>query len=53
MPSLHHDFRSLDARDDLNLAQIEDEPATMNLNGYIRWVELRMSGMQPAEVMRA
>ncbi|MGB3796026.1 MAG: IS1595 family transposase [Alteraurantiacibacter sp.] len=28
-------------------------PATKNLNGYIRWLEVRMAGMQPADVIRA
>lgn len=26
-------------------------PATKNLNGYIRWLEVRMEGMQPAEII--
>ncbi len=28
-------------------------PATKNLNGYVRWLEVRLSGMKPAEVIRA
>ncbi|WP_299358628.1 IS1595 family transposase [uncultured Paracoccus sp.] len=28
-------------------------PATKNLNGYIRWLEVRLSGMPHAEVIRA
>ena len=28
-------------------------PATKNLNGYIRWLEVRMEGMQPAEIILA
>lgn len=28
-------------------------PATKNLNGYIRWLEVRMAGVRPAEVVRA
>jgi transposase-like protein len=27
-------------------------PATKNLNGYIRWLEARLAGMQPADVIR-
>src|SRR6056297_478579 len=28
-------------------------PATKNLNGYIRWLEVRLAGMSPAEIIRA
>lgn len=28
-------------------------PATKNLNGYIRWLEVRLAGMTPADVIRA
>lgn len=28
-------------------------PATKNLDGYIRWLEVRMAGVQPAELVRA
>lgn len=28
-------------------------PVTKNLNGYIRWLEVRMEGMQPAEIILA
>lgn len=28
-------------------------PATKNLSGYIRWLEARLAGLQPAEVIRA
>ena len=28
-------------------------PATKNLNGYIRWLEVRMEGMQPPEIILA
>jgi transposase-like protein len=28
-------------------------PATKNLNGYVRWLEVRLAGMRPAEVIRA
>ncbi len=28
-------------------------PATKNLNGYIRWLEMRLEGMRPAEVIQA
>ncbi len=28
-------------------------PATKNLNGYIRWLEVRMAGVQAADVIRA
>ncbi|WGT51395.1 IS1595 family transposase [Thioclava nitratireducens] len=28
-------------------------PASKHLNGYIRWLELRLAGARPAEVMRA
>lgn len=28
-------------------------PATKNLNGYIRWLELRMAGVRPADVIQA
>jgi hypothetical protein len=28
-------------------------PATKNLNGYIRWLEVRLAGVLPAEVVRA
>jgi hypothetical protein len=28
-------------------------PATKNLNGYIRWLEVRLQGMQPAEIILA
>lgn len=28
-------------------------PATKNLNGYIRWLEVRLAGMRPAEIIRA
>lgn len=28
-------------------------PATKNLNGYFRWLEVRLAGMQPAEMLRA
>ncbi|MFA8386164.1 MAG: hypothetical protein ACEPO2_11115, partial [Pelagibaca sp.] len=28
-------------------------PATKNLNGYIRWLEVRLAGMSPADVVRA
>jgi hypothetical protein len=28
-------------------------PATKNLNGYIRWLEVRLPGVRPAEVVRA
>ncbi|GHG95056.1 hypothetical protein [Pseudodonghicola xiamenensis] len=28
-------------------------PAAKNLNGDIRWLDVRLSGMQPAEVLRA
>ena len=28
-------------------------PATKNLNGYIRWLEVRLAGVQPADVIRA
>lgn len=27
-------------------------PATKNLNGYIRWLEARIAGMQPADIFR-
>lgn len=27
-------------------------PATKNLNGYIRWLEIRLAGVRPAEVVR-
>ena len=28
-------------------------PATKNLGGYIRWMEVRLEGVRPAEVFRA
>ncbi|MCZ0962228.1 hypothetical protein OU682_11410, partial [Paracoccus sp. EF6] len=28
-------------------------PATKNLNGYIRWLEVRLAGLQPADVIQA
>jgi hypothetical protein len=28
-------------------------PATKNLSGYIRWLEVRLAGMRPAEIVRA
>jgi len=28
-------------------------PATKNLNGYIRWLEERLSGLQPADIIQA
>lgn len=28
-------------------------PATKNLNGYIRWLEARLAGVKPADVIRA
>jgi transposase-like protein len=28
-------------------------PATKNLNGYIRWLEVRLAGMTPAELIRS
>ncbi|MFA8385653.1 MAG: IS1595 family transposase [Pelagibaca sp.] len=28
-------------------------PATKNLNGYIRWLETRLAGMRPADVIKA
>lgn len=28
-------------------------PATKNLDGYIRWLEVRITGVQPAELVRA
>ena len=28
-------------------------PATKNLNGYLRWLEVRLAGMSPAEIVRA
>ncbi|MBJ3764145.1 hypothetical protein ILP92_15455 [Maribius pontilimi] len=28
-------------------------PATKNLHGYTRWLEARLAGMKPAEVIRA
>ncbi|PYE81328.1 hypothetical protein DFP88_1065 [Pseudoroseicyclus aestuarii] len=28
-------------------------PATKNLDGYIRWLEVRLAGMRPAEIVRA
>jgi len=28
-------------------------PATKNLDGYIRWLEVRLEGVRPAEVVRA
>jgi hypothetical protein len=28
-------------------------PATKNLDGYIRWLEVLLEGLQPAEVVRA
>jgi hypothetical protein len=28
-------------------------PATKNLNGYIRWLEVRLAAMSPAEIVRA
>lgn len=28
-------------------------PATKNLNGYIRWLEIRLAGVRPREVVRA
>ncbi|SFG55612.1 Transposase [Palleronia marisminoris] len=28
-------------------------PATKNLNGYIRWLEVRLAGVRPADVIRA
>lgn len=28
-------------------------PATKNLSGYIRWLEARLAGMKPADVIRA
>lgn len=28
-------------------------PASKNLNGYIRWLEVRLAGMRPAEIVRA
>lgn len=28
-------------------------PATKNLNGYIRWLEVRLAGFQPADVIQA
>ncbi|MBC58141.1 MAG: hypothetical protein CL814_14590 [Confluentimicrobium sp.] len=27
-------------------------PATKNLSGYIRWLEVRLAGMQPADIFR-
>ena len=28
-------------------------PATKNISGYIRWLEVRLAGMRPAEIVRA
>ena len=28
-------------------------PATKNLNGYIRWLEVRIAGVRPADVIKA
>lgn len=28
-------------------------PATKNLNGYIRWMEMRQAGGRPADIVRA
>lgn len=28
-------------------------PATKNLNGYVRWLEVRLAGMRPADIIRA